>query len=114
MKRFVAEFMQSKAGIGLSQVQAQRALQHSMAQHNTFRSLNGHEAMAVSVNDNRVVEEGNPNNSMLISCDHASNELSLLYTTPVEEPYILSNDGFDPGAADFANQLAEQAECLSV
>ena len=50
--------------------------------------------MAVSVNDNRMVEEGRPNNSMLISCDHASNELSGLYTTPVEAPYILSKLDF--------------------
>ena len=43
----------------------------------------------------------------MITCDHAVNELKGLYTLDMEKSYTMANDGFDPGAADFANYLSE-------
>ena len=54
--------------------------------------------------DNRQIGEGcRPNNSVLVTCDHATNDLKMLATSDQEKPLTLSNDAFDPGAADFAS-----------
>ena len=51
-----------------------------LAKDHYFRDLSGKEEEAVSVVDNRRVGD-NPNNSILITCDHATNDLKMLHTT---------------------------------
>jgi hypothetical protein len=48
-----------------------------------FRSLNGKEEEAVTVVDNRDISEGKPNNKVVITCDHATNDIK--YIKPGEE-----------------------------
>ncbi len=52
---------------------------------NLFRSLNGKEEEAVSVVDNRDITEGKPNNRVLITCEHASNDIKYTKLSTEEE-----------------------------
>lgn len=50
-----------------------------------FRSLNGKEEEAVSVVDNRDISGGKPNNRVLITCEHASNDIKYTKLSDEEE-----------------------------
>jgi hypothetical protein len=50
-----------------------------------FRSLNGKEEEAVSVVDNRDISEGRPNNKVVITCDHATNDIKDIEPGEEEE-----------------------------
>jgi hypothetical protein len=78
-----------------------------LARNSYFRELSGKEEDAVSVFDNRKIGDPILNNRVLITCDHAVNELKGLYIKDSERSYTMANDGFDPGAADFASYLSE-------
>jgi len=92
-----------------------------------FRSLNGSEEEAVSLIDNRDINDyyhsksdsdekrGPANNSLLVVCDHASNDVKMTKVDELREsPLIRSNDGFDPGAADLAAFISEQNKCMAL
>ena len=66
--------------------------------------------------DNRNVykAELKPNNSILIICDHASNDLKFIKPLDSEEPLIRTNEGYDWGAADLACMLSESLQCMAV
>ena len=67
-----------------------KALIASLRNTNYFRSLNGKEEEAVSVVDNRDIQDGKPNNRVLIACDHASNDLKYTKLEDYEEDLIRS------------------------
>jgi hypothetical protein len=50
-----------------------------------FRSLNGKEEEAVCVVDNRDLTRGRPNNKVLVSCDHSSNDIKYTKLADYEE-----------------------------
>lgn len=75
--------------------------------------LTEEETEAVSIIDNRKISE-NPNNKILVTCDHASNDIKGFKPEPNEDYLIRSNDGYDPGAADLANFISEATGCLGV
>ena len=79
-----------------------------------FRSLNGKEDEAVTVADNRDVTQGKPNNRVLITCDHASNDIKFIKPLAYEEELIRSQEYFDIGAADLAYSLSEKQRCMAV
>lgn len=81
---------------------------------NPFRGLNGKEEEAASVVDNRDITNGNPNNKVLITCDHASNDAKFLKPLDYEEDLMRSQEYFDIGAADFTHALSETLACLAV
>ena len=79
---------------------------------NLFRSLTGKEEEAVTVLDNREIPE--PNNDILIVCDHGSNDLKFMKPKDEEEHLIRGLDGHDPHTADFASSLSERLQCIAV
>ena len=51
---------------------------------------------------------------MIITCEHASNDVKYTKLLPHEEELSRSHDYFDIGAADLANQLSEEMKCVAV
>eukprot|EP00347_Sterkiella_histriomuscorum_P020473 403337669 len=99
----------------------QQEVMRQMRDSNYFRSLNGKEEEAVSIQDNRLLldQGGNtqhvlPNNKLIILCDHASNDVKYSKLEPHEEELMRSNEAFDVGAAEIAGELSERTKCLSV
>ena len=78
----------------------QQSLIKEMRNTHLFRSLNGKEEEAVSVVDNRDITMGKPNNRVLITCDHASNDIKYTRPHEYEEELIRSQEYFDIGTAD--------------
>ena len=68
----------------VSRVIEDRQLLAVLAKDHYFRALSNEESEAVSVIDNRKVGE-NPNNSILITCDHASRDLKGFRASVDEE-----------------------------
>ena len=56
-----------------------------MRNSHLFRALNGKEEEAVSIVDNRDISGGNPNNRVLITCEHASNDVKYTKLSDEEE-----------------------------
>jgi hypothetical protein len=50
-----------------------------------FRSLNGKEEEAVTLMDNRDISKSNPNNKIILLCDHATNDFKLTKLLDYEE-----------------------------
>ena len=97
----------------VSRVIEDRQLLAVLAKDHYFRALSNEESEAVSIIDNRRVSE-NPNNSILITCDHASNDIKGFRASVDEDHLVRSNDGFDPGAAELADYISEATESLCV
>lgn len=55
-----------------------------------------------------------PNNDVLIICDHAVNDLKFMKVTDPEQGLIRSFEAYDQGSADLASSLSERLECLGV
>lgn len=69
-----------------------KVLVAEMRNSNLFRSLNGKEEEAVSVVDNRDLADGKPNNRVLITCDHASNDVKYTKLADYEEELARSQE----------------------
>lgn len=83
-----------------------------------FPSITGKEEEAISIQDNRKllvegVNEMQPNNKLLIICDHASNDSKYSALEKHEEELMRSSDAYDIGAADFASELSERLKCIN-
>lgn len=85
-----------------------------MSFNNLFRSLNGKEEEAVTIVDNRDISEGKPNNSIMLTCDHATNDIKLFKPTADDAPLLLSNQAYDCGTGNLTNILSEKLKCLAV
>jgi predicted N-formylglutamate amidohydrolase len=79
-----------------------------------FRNLAYKEKQAVEVFDFRDIGEGNPNNNVIITCEHASNHLHKYRLQGKEIAYENSHWAYDPGAKDITLDLSEQAKVLSI
>ena len=102
---------------GQSLLRAREQLGFSEAQKDLwFRELSGKEWEAVTVLDNRSLldSEKAAMNSVLVVCDHASNDLKSVKPEKNEEHFCQTSDAFDKGAAEFAIALTERLECLGV
>ena len=51
---------------------------------------------------------------MLITCEHASNEVKYTKLQPEEEELFRTHEYYDVGAADFSYSLAEELKCIAV
>ena len=83
---------------------------------NLFRALTGKEEEAVTLLDNRNVFDPDfePNNSVLVVCDHASSDLKFMKPKEKEEGILRTNESHDRGVADFASALSERIECMAI
>ena len=61
----------------------------------TYSALNGKEEEAVIVIDNRELSNQTPNNRVLLTCDHATNDIKLFKPFDEEAPLLLSNQAYD-------------------
>lgn len=95
-------------------MQERMNLARQLRNTNLFRSLNGKEQEAVNLVDNRDVSLGTPNNKVLITCEHASNDIKYVKLDDHEDELSRSQEYFDIGAADFSYRLSEELKCLSV
>ena len=60
--------------------------------------------------------EFEPNNDLLIVCEHASCSLQnhFMLQNPYENILIQGHDGQDPGASELSMFLAESTQCMTV
>jgi hypothetical protein len=86
----------------------------NISNKNLFRELNYKEKQAVEVYDYRDIVEENPNNNVLLTCEHASN-FTHSYEIPTQlKPYFNTHWGYDIGAKDFGLELSEKSKILSI
>lgn len=79
-----------------------------------FRPLTYLEKHAVEVFDYRDIHTSNPNNKVMITCEHASNKTHN-YVFPKEQQHWLNTHwGYDIGAKDLAMELSEESKTLSI
>jgi len=79
-----------------------------------FRELPYIDKQAVEVYDRRDILSGNPNNNVIITCEHASNKTHAFRFPPDEAKFLDTHWGYDIGAKDMGLELAEKAKLLSV
>ena len=66
--------------------------------------------------DNRDIFDlkAQPNNDVLILCEHASPDLKGIKPLEAEKSLIQSFEGHDPGSFDLACYLSEQLQCAAI
>jgi predicted N-formylglutamate amidohydrolase len=79
-----------------------------MGNTHLFRSLTGKEEEAVNVVDNRDISNRTPNNKIIMTCDHASNDIKLIKLENHEEHLMRTQEAYDVGAADVTNSVSER------
>jgi len=80
-----------------------------------FRELTKKETLSALVYDYRNIMSGNPNNNIIITCEHATNNIFNLETKDQKEKDIFDTHwGYDPGAKDFGLEVSEKAEIFSI
>ncbi len=78
-----------------------------------FRKLSYKESMAVRVFDFRDISEKNPNNNVMLTCEHATNNIHKYYLG--EQKFFLEEqEGYDKGAKDICLELSERIKILSI
>jgi predicted N-formylglutamate amidohydrolase len=83
-------------------------------QSQLFRELTYREKQAVEVYDYRDTTKANPNNNLLITCEHASNASHKYHFSERDRQWLDTHWGYDIGAKDMGLDLAESAKVLSV
>jgi predicted N-formylglutamate amidohydrolase len=79
-----------------------------------FPALTYLEKQAVEVFDYRNLVSGNPNNKVMITCEHASNNTHGYIFPSNEKKWLDTHWGYDIGAKDIGMELSEAAEILSI
>jgi predicted N-formylglutamate amidohydrolase len=80
-----------------------------------FRELTKRETLSTLVYDYRNLMSGYPNNNIILTCEHASNNIYNIKTKDEKEKAILDTHwGYDPGSKDFGLELSEKAEIFSI
>ncbi len=78
-----------------------------------FRELTRKENQVSDVFDFRDVLNENPNNKVMITCEHATNNIHG-YNMGNQKNFLDTHWGYDPGAKDMGIELAKEAKLLSV
>ena len=78
-----------------------------------FRKLSYKESMAVKVFDFRDISDKNPNNNLMLTCEHASNNIHKYYLGE-QKHFLDGQDGYDMGAKDMCLELSEKIKVLSI
>ena len=81
---------------------------------NLFRNLTYKEKQAVELFDFRDIYASDPNNNVIITCEHASNETHKYRFPKDQEKWLDSHWGYDIGSKDMGIELSEKAKILSV
>jgi len=83
-------------------------------QQNIFRTLTYREKQAVEVYDFRDISNFDPNNNVIITCEHASNEKHKYNFPPDQEKFLDTHWGYDIGAKYMGLELAEESRTFSI
>lgn len=81
---------------------------------NLFRNLTYKEKQAVELYDFRDISREDPNNNVIITCEHASNETHKYKFPKDEEKWLDTHWGYDIGSKDMGLELSEKAEIISI
>jgi predicted N-formylglutamate amidohydrolase len=84
------------------------------AKNNLFRDLTYKEKQAVELYDFRDISTEDPNNNVMITCEHASNKMHKIRPPKSQEGFLNTHWGYDIGAKDMAMQVSEKANILSI
>ncbi len=79
-----------------------------------FRELTNKEKISTEVYDFRNIMEENPNNNVIVTCEHATNNMFYVKANDQEKNFLDTHWGFDIGAKDIGLQIAEDAEIFSI
>lgn len=79
-----------------------------------FRELSNKEKLSTEVYDFRNIMEGNPNSNVIITCEHATNNMFYVKPNKQDEQFLETHWGYDIGAKDIGLQIAEDAEIFSI
>lgn len=79
-----------------------------------FRELTNKEKISTEVYDFRNIMKGSPNNNVIITCEHATNNMFYVQPTEQEKNFLDTHWGYDIGAKDIGLQIAEDAEIFSI
>ena len=90
-------------------------MKNTESQKLLFRELTKRETLSALVYDYRNIISGTPNNNIIITCEHADNNLYEIKTKDEKEAAILNTHwGYDPGAKEFGMEVSEKAEIFSI
>lgn len=98
----------------VSPYQREQEVARSLRDTHLFRMLTGKEQEAVSVVDNRDINQGKPNNQVIITCEHASGDIKYTKLSDQEEHLARTQNYFDVGASEMTYSLSEDLKCLAV
>lgn len=88
---------------------------HSDSKNSLFRDLTKQENLSTLVYDYRNIINGNPNNNIILTCEHADNNIYDIKPKDEKEKAILKTHwGYDPGAKDFGLEVSKDAEIFSI
>lgn len=80
-----------------------------------FRELSNKEKLSTEVYDFRNIINGKPNNNVIVTCEHATNNLFYVQTNSQKEKEFLDTHwGYDIGSKDIGLQIAEDSEIFSI
>lgn len=79
-----------------------------------FRELTNKEKISTEVYDFRNIMKGSPNNNVIITCEHATNNMFYVAANDQEKHFLDTHWGYDIGAKDIGLQIAEDAEIFSI
>lgn len=94
--------------------QGSRNLILNKAKTSLFRELTNKEKLSTEVFDFRNVIKGNPNNNVIVTCEHATNNMYYIKANEKEKEFLETHWGYDIGAKDIGLQIAEDAEIFSI
>ena len=85
------------------------------AKNSLFRELTKQETLSTLVYDYRNIKSGNPNNNIILTAEHADNNLWDIKPKDEKEKAILETHwGYDPGSKDFGLEASKDAEIFSM
>jgi len=91
-----------------------RNLISNNANNTLFRELTNKEKISTEVFDFRNIMKGEPNNNVIITCEHATNNMFYVNANEKEKKFLETHWGYDIGSKDIGLQIAEDAELFSI
>jgi predicted N-formylglutamate amidohydrolase len=80
----------------------------------SFRKLTFNESQAVEIYDFRDISVSDPNNNVIITCEHASNVTHSYKFSEEQKKWLDTHWGYDIGAKDIGIELSEESKTLSI
>lgn len=94
--------------------QGKKLMSDALSSH--FRILSSKESFHTNVFDFRDIEDGNPNNKILITCEHATNNFHQYQNqlSKSDKQFLETHWAYDIGAKDISLDIAEEIRALLI